>query len=83
MIKIMKYMMTYRPHENAGSIHLILENGEGADIPIDSPQEATLMLDLLRNEAPVFYDPNNQLLSCGIEGVGEGEKKPRKKRTKK
>lgn len=73
MIKIMKYMMSYRPHENAGSVHLVLENGEGADIPIDSPQESMLMLDMLRNESPVFYDPNHQLLTTGMEGVGEGE----------
>ena len=78
MIKIMKYMMSYRPSENAGSVHLILENGEGADIPIDSPQEASLLLDLLRNESPVFYDSAHQLLTCGIEGVGEGEGKSKK-----
>ena len=73
MIKIMKYMMSYRPLENTGKVHLVLENGEGADIPIDSPQESMLMLDMLRNESPVYYDPNHQLLTCGMEGVGEGE----------
>ncbi len=73
MIKILKYVITYRPVDDAGKVHLILEDGTGANLPIDSPQEATFILDLLRNEQPVYYDPLHQLLSSGIEGIGEGE----------
>lgn len=73
MQKVIKYIITYHTPSDAGTLHLILENGTGADLPIDSPSEATFLMDLLRNEQPVYYDSKNQLLSSGMEDVGEGE----------
>lgn len=73
MQKIEKYIITYRPTDDAGQLHLVLKDGTGADLPVDSPAEASFLLDLLRNEQPVFYDAEHMLLSSGMEEVGEGE----------
>jgi len=71
MIKVEKFSVSYRPKEDAGHIHLALADGTGADLPIDSPMEASFMYNLLRQEDEVYYDPNHELITCGMEGVGE------------
>lgn len=40
---------------------------------ISDPLEFQVMIDLLRNESPVFFDPRTKVLSVGAEPVGEGE----------
>jgi hypothetical protein len=38
-----------------------------------SAQDALFTADMLRNEAPIFFDPDTGALASGKEGVGEGE----------
>ena len=74
MIKVEKFSISYRPEEDAGQIHLALADGTGADLPVDSPQEASFLWTLLRNETEVYYDETHRLLVSGLEGVGEDKK---------
>jgi len=73
MQEIHSYKITWRPIDNAGTIHVAMSNGTSAPIPIDSAQEMAMMIDLLRNEKPVFYNAKHQLVCTGFEAVGEGE----------
>ncbi|MCI5084168.1 MAG: hypothetical protein MRY78_20880 [Saprospiraceae bacterium] len=71
MIKVEQFSISYRPDEDAGTVHLALANGTGADLPIDSPSEAHFMYVLLKSEDEVFFDPQNRLIVSGIDAVGE------------
>ena len=73
MIKVEKFSISYRPNEDAGTIHLALADGSGADIVIDSPAEASFMWNLLRTEDEVYYDARYDLITCGMEDVGSAD----------
>lgn len=73
MIKVDQFSISYRPKEDAGMVHLALANGKGADLPIDSPMEASFLLQMLGHEGTVYYDPENELLVTGMEVTGEGD----------
>ena len=85
MKKVTEYMITYRPEDDAGNIHLHLDDDHSADLPIRGASEAAFLLDLFRNEKHVYYDPEHRLVSTGIDLVGGGEKeeKPKRARRKK
>lgn len=72
MLKVEHFAISYRPVEDAGSVHLSLSDGTGADLPIDSPQEANFLLNFLKHDKDVYYDPNHQLLTTGMEIGGSG-----------
>jgi hypothetical protein len=38
-----------------------------------SSQDALFLTDMLRNEGPVYYEPDTKALASAKEGVGEGE----------
>ncbi len=78
MKEVEKYAFFWRPEDDSGSIHLVLAGEGAADIFIDSPQEATFLLDLLRNEKPIFYNADSGQICTGLEPAGE-EEKPRAK----
>jgi hypothetical protein len=40
---------------------------------METPQEMMMLVDLLRNEKPIYYDRKYNLITTGIEPVGEGE----------
>lgn len=42
-------------------------------ITVTDPMEFQMMVDLLRNESPVEYDPEQHKLVTGFEPAGEGE----------
>jgi hypothetical protein len=71
MVKVESFSISYRPEEDAGQIHLALADGSGADLPIDSPAEASFMWNFLRTEDVIYYDPSHRLIVSGMEGVGE------------
>jgi len=71
MIKVNKFSISYRPKEDVGMVHLALADGNGADLPVDSPMEASFLYNLLRTDDDVFYDPDNELLVSGMEVTGE------------
>ena len=73
MKKIEKYALIWKVDQNEGSLHLTLKGDETAQMLIDSAAEASLVLDMLRNEAPVYADPEHNLLTTGLEPAGEGE----------
>lgn len=67
------YALFWRPEDNTGSIHLALSDETSANINLDSPAEASLIVDILRNEKPCYYDAQTGQISTGLELVGEGE----------
>ena len=73
MQKIMRYSVVYRHQNDAGMIHLIMEDGSGQHFNFHSTQEALLLLDILRNEKPVYYDYEHEIIATGFEKVGEEE----------
>ena len=73
MKEIKCYKLTWRPADNAGQLHFGLADGTGASTPLDTPQEARMLIDVLRNEAPVYWDDEHGLLMTGFEPVGEGK----------
>lgn len=72
MKQIETYKITWNPRDNAGHIHLGLAEGTAASLPVDSAQEMSMLVDILRNEAPVYWCPSNGFLMTGFEPVGEG-----------
>jgi hypothetical protein len=73
MQQIDTYKITWRPCDNAGQIHLGLADGTGSSIPVDSAEEMRMLVDILRNECPVYWDAKHTMLMTGYEPVGEGE----------
>ncbi len=82
MKAIEQYAMFWQPEHNVGSIHLALSDGTGADIKLDSPAEASLLVDILRNESPCYWNVHTGQISTGLEPVGEEETKTTKKKSK-
>lgn len=72
--KIEKYQMAWNAGKNEGMLILLLEGGGTINQPIDSAEEGYFLLDMLRNEDPVFYDANADIILTGFEPVGEGER---------
>ncbi len=73
MEEIIQYAFFWRTEDNTGVVQLALANGTGATLEPDSPQEALLLLDVLRHEKPVYYQSQNQIIMTGLEPVGEGD----------
>lgn len=73
MQEIKCYKLTWRPDENVGQLHFGLADGTGASVPVDTPQEASMLIDVLRHESPVYWDVKHRFLMTGFEPVGEGE----------
>ena len=71
--EVIHYTFFWRTDDNTGVIQLGLANNTGGALHPDSPAEAMLLLDVLRNEKPVYYSPEGGLLMTGVEPVGEGE----------
>lgn len=42
MLEVITYKISYRPEDDAGMVHLALENDQATDVYIDSPQELSL-----------------------------------------
>lgn len=73
MEQVIQYAIYWRTEDNTGVINLALANGTGGSLYPDAPEEAMLLLDILRNEKPVYYDRRHALLGIAMEDVGEGE----------
>lgn len=85
--KIEKYTIFYNVQANEGHFIFQLDKkskGEStATLLLDSPQEGTLILDILRNEQPVYYDEENQILMTGLDFTGISKGKDKGKSTAK
>lgn len=74
MKEVLAYKVSWNVEVDQGIFLLDLKNEEGVrQLLVDSAAEASLLIDILRNEKPVYVDSNNLLLS-GFEMVGEGER---------
>ncbi len=72
MKEISGYKFFWNVENNEGIMHLHTDDGN-VNFTLDSPQEASLLIDVLRNEKPVYYDPAGGIVMTGMEPVGEGE----------
>ena len=70
--EVKKYSVNWRHIENYGYIIVYYEN-MGFGLKIESPQELLFLVDLLRNEEPVYFDPTTKQINTSLEEVGEGE----------
>jgi len=71
MKEIESYKITWNTANDEGILLLHTKDGGLEQLHVDSASEASLVIDILRNEKPVFCD--NGLLYTGFEPVGEGE----------
>ena len=73
--RIERYAFFWNVKDNEGHLlfHLEGEENKTATLWLDSPQEGQLLVDILRNEDPVYYDEEHELIMTGLEPVGEGE----------
>ena len=69
---IKSYRAYWRPEKNYGVLTIFY--GETYHQQrIESPQEMLLVLDILRNEKPVWFITNTKAIVTGPEPVGEEE----------
>lgn len=73
MHEIEEYQISYRPEDKAGVVHLHLKYDQAAEIHVESPEEMSLILNILINEKPVYYDKQHGLLYTGYEKPGDNE----------
>jgi len=70
MKEVDSYKIVWNPSNNEGTI--LLHVSEGVEqLHLDSAAEGSLLLDILRNEKPVYVEDG--ILFTGFEPVGEGE----------
>lgn len=69
--KIEKYQFAWNAGKNEGTLILLLEGGGTANLPIDSAEEGSFLLNLIKNEDSVTFDEQNELLLTGFEEIGE------------
>jgi len=72
--EIKEYQAAWNISTHEGHIHLRKEDGTwGQPIIVSDPNEFSVIVDLLRNEKPIFHNEESNLLSTLREPVGEGE----------
>lgn len=71
--EIEQYAFYWHYKGNEGYLQLLLADGTTGQVMIDSAAEGVLLLDVLRNEKPVYWDSDHELIMTGLEPVGEGE----------
>lgn len=75
MKEVKKYKMLWNTKANEGILTLDFGDGKSGEVLVDSPQEGSLLLDILRNEKPVYYRAEHFAIFTGLEAVGEGDEK--------
>jgi hypothetical protein len=70
--KVVKYVIQ---HIVKAKTRLVLHHPSGQPSIIEdlSVNEASMIIDMLRNEQPVYYNPQNRLINTTEEWTGEGE----------
>ena len=68
-----KYQLAWQYSSNRGAIVLLFSGGGAKQINGLAFQDYQAMVDILRNEKPVWYDEGQSLLATAHELVGEGE----------
>lgn len=72
-IEVISYKAFWNATDNHGQLWVLFADETGKLFDMETPQEMMMMVDLLRNEKPVYYDQKHNLIMTGIEPVGEGE----------
>jgi hypothetical protein len=68
--EITNYSLTY---QNRPVVWVTVQGESSPHMIIPAPNDAVFVADMLRNERPVYYDPDRQVLSTWSEEVGEEE----------
>jgi len=78
-VTVASYYARYNTKERQAVIGVYYREGGSAEGRLLSqhfplpPMDAMFLIDVLRNEAPVYLDTETGALASGKEGVGEGE----------
>ena len=62
MEQILEYSIFYRHESEAGMIHMHMADGSNQHFPFHSIEEASLLIDILRNEKPVYYNAEDEII---------------------
>jgi hypothetical protein len=72
--RIINYQASWDLNDHFGIIRLQAENGNWSPIKrIDNPSEFSAIVDLLRNEKPIFHNSNFDRIETLAEETGENE----------
>ena len=79
-MRIRRYITGWTLSNSRGFIRLLLGNNDDTqtwqwtqNIPIADKESYSIMIDLLRNESPVFWHSPSGTISTSAEQTGEGE----------
>ena len=70
--RVNKYKCYWNPSSREGRLTLYYED-TSTSLHMTSPEEMSLLVDILRNEQPVWYNIAENAFSTGAEPVGEEE----------
>ena len=74
MPRINSYRAMWTSDTKVGVFKFLLERGIQSDeVKVNSPEEFSVIIDLLRNESPVYFSPGNKAITTYTEPIGEGE----------
>ncbi len=72
-IEVIGYKTFWNATDNHGQLWILFADETGQLFDMETPQEMMMLVDLLRNEKPIYYDRKYNLITTGLEPVGEGE----------
>jgi len=77
--KVLKYAISWATAQRKGYITLMANDSSGKPtkrFPLspETSEEFICLVDILRNEKPVFWDDNSATLETDFEPTGEGER---------
>ena len=71
--QVTAYYVFWDVDDHNVNIQLNLADNTGWAIGGQTPEEMHMLVDLLRNESPIYFEDTSRLLIVGSEPVGEGE----------
>ena len=74
-VQVTKYYARWSPPRHHGYVVIYWDGGSKTfpESNFSNPTEFQIVLDLLRNEKPIFWDEPTERLYASNEPVGEGE----------
>ena len=72
-VEVTSYVVHWDVDDHRGNIQLNLANNQGWAIGGQTPEEMYMLVDLLRNEKPIYFDTLKRSLHLSFEPVGENE----------
>jgi hypothetical protein len=74
LVNIINYQAAWDLNDHHGEIRFQSANGNWSPVKIlNDPNEFRAVVDLLRNERPVFHNTDYDRIQTRREGTGEGE----------